>query len=96
MEENKILTKKAIEVINKKLNNRKLTQQDSNYLSRFVRPKLRDITSINANELLKKLEYNPKAISIEKNIKKSIIEKYSKYRFNNDLRISNSIKLSRL
>ncbi len=71
---NRILTKKAIEVINNRLKNEKLSQQDSNYLSRFVRPKLRDMISINAEILLKKLEYNPKAFWIEKNIKKIILE----------------------
>ena len=51
MIKNKILTEKANEIINKKLRNKKLTQQDSNYLSRFVRPKLRDMASINAEVL---------------------------------------------
>lgn len=74
MQKNNILTKKAIEVVNKKLSNEKLTQQDSNYLSRFVRPKLRSIISIDADALLKKLEYNPKAISIEKKIIKIVLK----------------------
>jgi len=74
MEKNKILTEKAIEVINKKLENKKLNQQDSNYLSRFVRPKLRDIATINADILLKKLEYNPKSLSIERKIKNIILK----------------------
>lgn len=78
MIKNKILTEKAIKIITKKLENKKLTQQDSNYLSRFVRPKLRDIISIDAEVLLKKLEYNPKSISIERKIKKIILEKISK------------------
>ena len=78
MLKNKILTEKAIEVINKRLENKKLTQQDSNYLSRFVRPKLRDIALINAESLLKKLEYNPKALSIERKIKKIILKNIPK------------------
>jgi len=75
---NKILTEKAMEIIAKRLENKKLTQQDSNYLSRFVRPKLRDMASINAEVLLKKLEYSPKAISIEKKIKNIILENIPK------------------
>ncbi|MFH1365366.1 MAG: nucleotidyltransferase domain-containing protein [archaeon] len=78
MIENKILTKKAMEIINKKLENQKLTQQDSNYLSRFVRPKLRDIASINAEVLLRKLEYNPRALSIERRIKNIILKNVPK------------------
>jgi len=74
MIKNTILTEKAIEVINKKLKGKSLTQQDSNYLSRFVRPKLKDILSINAENLLKKLEYNPKALSIERKIKKIMLK----------------------
>ena len=41
MPQNKLLTNKALKVMAKKLQNKRLTQQDSNYLSRFVRPKLR-------------------------------------------------------
>lgn len=78
MIKNKILTEKAIEIINKKLANKKLTQQDSNYLSRFVRPKLRDMVSINAEVLLKKLEYNPKILPIEKKIKEIILKNVQK------------------
>lgn len=74
MIENTVLTKKAIEVINKRLRNEKLNQQDSNYLSRFVRPKLRDMISINAEILLKRLAYNPKALWIERKIKKIILK----------------------
>jgi len=78
MIKNKILTKKAIAIINKRLENKKLTQQDSNYLSRFVRPKLRDMTLINAETLLKKLEYNPKALAIERKIKSIILKNVPK------------------
>ncbi|MBI2632707.1 nucleotidyltransferase domain-containing protein [Candidatus Pacearchaeota archaeon] len=69
----KILTKKAIEIINKRLENKRMSQQDSNYLSRFVRPKLRDMTQFNAKVLLRKLEYNPKAIFIERKIRDIIL-----------------------
>lgn len=71
---NRILTKKAIGAINKRLRNEKLSQQDSNYLSRFVRPKLRDMASINAEVLLKRLEYSPKAFWIERKIKEIILK----------------------
>ncbi len=70
-----ILTKKEMEVIDKKLKNMKLTQQDSNYLSKFVRPKLREISLIDARYLLCKLEYNQKIASIEKRIKEIILKK---------------------
>lgn len=70
----KVFTKKALEIISKKLKGKKLAQQDSNYLSRFVRPKLRGIAAINANWLLKKLEYNQKALSIERKIKKLVLK----------------------
>lgn len=78
MIQNTILTKKALKVINKKLEGRNLTQQDSNYLSRFVRPKLRDISAIDAKALLKKLEYSPRAISIEKKIEEIILNNIPK------------------
>lgn len=78
MIKNKILTKKAFKIINKRLSHKKLTQQDSNYLSRFVRPKLRAIALINAEYLLKKLNYNPKAPSIERKIKNLILNNVNK------------------
>lgn len=73
-EKDSILTKREQEVINKKLNNRRLNQQDSNYLSRFVRPKLRKIQQINAPYLLDRLNYNPKSLSIDKKIKNLILK----------------------
>ncbi len=75
LKKNSILTKKENEVIGKKLKNKKLTQQDSNYLSRYVRPKLREIKSIDAIGLLKKLKYNQKIPVIEKKIKDIVLEK---------------------
>lgn len=74
MKKNTILTEKAIKVINKRLRNEKLTQQDSNYLSRFVRPKLRDILSIDAKALLNNLEYNRKARALEKKIRDTVLK----------------------
>jgi len=73
-----VLTKREMEVVNKKLRNEKLNQQDSNYLSRFVRPKLREISKINAKELLSKLRYDQKISPIEKKIKDMILKKIKK------------------
>jgi len=69
-----ILTRREREVIHKKLNNHRLNQQDSNYLSRFVRPKLKKIREINADYLLDRLNYNPKSLSINKKIIKIILK----------------------
>jgi predicted nucleotidyltransferase len=74
METNNILTKKELEVINKKLSNQKLTQQDSNRLSRFVRPKLKKIREIDSEYLLKRLNYNPKSRIFEKKIRNYILK----------------------
>ena len=71
--QSRILTDKEIEVINKKLSGKKLSQQDSNYLSRYVRPKLSEISTMDAKTLLSKLKYHQKASSIENTIKKVIL-----------------------
>ncbi len=68
-----ILTKKEVAVMNKRLSNQKLTQQDSNYLSRFVRPKLREMSQIDARALLERLRYKQKTRAIEKRIKHLIL-----------------------
>ena len=73
-----LITKREAEVINKKLMNKTLTQQDSNYLSRYVRPKLREMSRIDSKELLSKLNYNQKVPAIERYIK-SLILKNVKY-----------------
>lgn len=69
----KIFTKREIEVINKKIGHKSLNQTDSNYLYRFVRPKLREIASIDAKSLLDKMEYNQRIMSIENKIRKIIL-----------------------
>ena len=74
MQNNQILTVREREVINKKLNNLRLNQQDSNYLSRFVRPKLKKIKQLDADYLLNRLNYNPKSLSIDKKIKNIILK----------------------
>jgi len=67
-----VFTRKELEVIDKKISNEKLNQIDSNYLYKFIRPKLREIASIDANLLLNKMEYHQKIKSIEERIKKII------------------------
>jgi len=69
-----ILTKRELNVVDKKLKNKKLTQQDSNYLSRYVRPKLKAMSLIDSKALLNKLEYNQKTPAIEKYIKNLILK----------------------
>src|SRR3989344_3158821 len=69
-----IFTKKELEVIRKKINNKRLNQTDSNYLNRFIRPKLKEMISIDAKSLLDKMEYNQKIKSIENKIKKVILK----------------------
>lgn len=76
--ESLILTRSELKVMGKKLSGARLTQQDSNCLSKNIRPKLREISSIDAKVLLNKLEYSQKAISIEKKIKKIILKEMSK------------------
>ena len=70
----KVLTEREKEIINKKITGLNLTQNESNILSRFIRPKLREISQINSKRLLNKLEYNQKANSIENKVKKIILE----------------------
>ena len=73
MVESTIFTNKELEVINKKMSNKNLNQVDSNYLYKFIRPKIREIALIDASLLLSKMEYNQKIKSIEERIKKAII-----------------------
>lgn len=70
----KILTKREKEIINKRIKGFSLTQNESNILSKFVRPKLKEVSQINSEMLLNKLEYNQKAGSIENKIKKIVLE----------------------
>lgn len=73
MAESNIFTKKELEVIERKMKNEKLSQVDSNYLTRSIRPKLREMASIDAKALLNKIEYNQKIKSIEEKIKKVVL-----------------------
>jgi len=70
-----ILTKTEKKVIQKKLNNERMTKQDSYYLSVSIRPKLREMSLMNPKELLVKMKYNQKAVSIEKKVKNRILKK---------------------
>lgn len=55
-----ILSPKEIEVVNKRLNNKHLTQTESNYLSRSIRPKLKSAEFAASIELLSLLDYRRK------------------------------------
>lgn len=72
-----IITEREKEIINKKINNLSLTQNESNILSKSIRPKLKEIKNINAEILLNKLEYNQKARPIENKIKKIVLDNVS-------------------
>ena len=74
VQENSILTKREADVINKKLQRSKLTQQDSNYLSRYVRPKLREMTQLDSRLLLQSIAYNQKMPAIGRYIKSIILK----------------------
>ena len=67
-----IFTNKELEVVDKKMKNKKLTQVDSNYLTRFIRPKLKEMVSIDSKFLLDKIEYNQRIKPIEEKIRKII------------------------
>jgi len=69
-----ILTKTEQIVIDKKLNNEKLTKQDSYYLAVSIRPKLKQMEKLIKKNILKRIEYNQKAKSIENEIKKLVLE----------------------
>ena len=63
-----ILTNKEMKIIDKKLSNKRLSQIERNRLSKSIRPKLKEISKINSESLLKRLEYIPNSISIENTI----------------------------
>ena len=52
-----ILSNKEIEVVLKRLNNRHITQTESNYLSRSIRPKLKSAEYAANNNVLSLLGY---------------------------------------
>lgn len=70
-----LLTTNENKVLNKKLNNKKLTQVEANYLSRAIRPKLRrleELEKIDVHSLLQRIQYNQKGRAIELKIKNLI------------------------
>jgi len=70
----KILTARENEIIKNKIKGNSLTQNESNILSKSIRPKLREINKINSKEILKKLEYNQKAMPLENKIRRIILD----------------------
>src|SRR3989344_2228856 len=69
-----ILTARERRIIEKRLKRHSLSQNESNILSKSIRPKLMAIRKINAKVLLNKLEYNQISKSIENKIKKIVLE----------------------
>ena len=69
-----IMTEREKQIMDKKIKGLSLTQNESNILSKVVRPKLREMSKIDATRLLNKLEYNQKARSIENRVKKIILD----------------------
>jgi len=70
-----LLTPIENKVLNKKLNNERLTQVEANYLSRAIRPKLRKLEKlreIDGASILRRIEYNQKAGAIELKIKELV------------------------
>ena len=73
MVKHSILTQRERQIIDKKIEGISLTQNESNILSKVVRPKLREISKISASTLLNKLEYNQKAKSIENKLRELVL-----------------------
>ncbi len=55
-----ILSRREIEVVMKRLKNKHITQTESNYLSRSIRPKLKAAEFASSNKLLSLLDYRRK------------------------------------
>ena len=73
MVKHSILTQRERQIMDKKIKGTSLTQNESNILSKVVRPKLREISKISAITLLNKLEYNQKAKSIENKLRELVL-----------------------
>ena len=69
-----ILSDREKKIIEKKMTGKKLSQTERNRLSRSIRPKLREISKIDSKQILEKIDYNPKSISIENKITRVIKE----------------------
>ena len=81
MVEISLLTKSGNRVLNKKLSNIKLTQVESNYLSKTIRPKLKklkEVKEIEVDSILQRIEYNQKGLAIEEKLKNLIKENLGK------------------
>jgi predicted nucleotidyltransferase len=65
-----ILSKREIEVVRKRLNNEHITQTESNYMSRSIRPKLRSAEFLVATKMLSLLDYRRKRYEREDNVLK--------------------------
>ncbi len=63
-----ILSNKEIEVVLKRLNNKHITQTESNYLSRSIRPKLKSAEFAASTHLLSLLNYRRKRYEREDNL----------------------------
>ena len=72
-----IITKREKKIIEKKTRGIGLTQNESNILSKTIRPKLIEIQSIDAERLLIKIAYNQKGRAIENKIRKIVLENTS-------------------
>ncbi len=70
----KILTSKEKEIIKKKLSGVRLSQNESNILSKSIRPKLKEAEKLNPRVILNKIEYRQKAKPLEEKIKKIILD----------------------
>ncbi len=68
-----ILTNRENQIISKKIKGLSLTQNESNILSKTIRPKLSKIIQIDAKGILHKLEYSQKGRAIEEKIKEIIL-----------------------
>jgi|SRR3989338_59707 len=76
----RILTAREKEIIGKKVKGLSLTQNESNILSKSIRPKLEEIKKIDADTLLDRLEYNQKGRSTEEKINKLILDNMKEVR----------------
>lgn len=68
-----ILSRREIEVVLKRLNNKHLTQVESNYLSKSIRPKLKSAEFAASSELLSLLDYRRMKYEREDSLLKSIV-----------------------
>ena len=73
MIKSRIFTIREIKVIDKKMKNKKMNQTDSNYLYKFIKPKLNELATLDGKYLLEKMEYNQKISSIENRIKRVVL-----------------------